>query len=97
MNQMIIKYNGKTITAAEEKKLRLDWMEAEDLRNSRRAEAEEAERNRIFDDYIDGMESTVRTEGGPPFPPDELEELVKSLTRDVARLFLKLQDKERGR
>ena len=93
MNQMIIKYNGKTITAAEEKKLRLDWMEAEDLRNSRRAEAEEAERNRIFDDYIDGMESVVYKEDDPFLLPNKTDQLVKSLTRDVARLFLKLQER----
>jgi len=90
---MTIKYNGKTITAAEEKKLRLDWMEAEDLRNSQREEAEEKERNRIFTEIIGDMESIVCQEESTSFSHEELTELVKSLTRDVARLFLKLQER----
>jgi len=84
--------NGKKVTKEEYEKYRLDWMEAEDLRLSKIREEEEREANRIFTEPSE-METVVYAEGGPPFSPDELEELVKSLTRDVARLFLKLQER----
>jgi len=77
------------------KKQKLNWMEIEDQRLSDLWEAEEKERNRIFTEHIDGMESVVYKEDDPFLLPNKTDQLVKSLTRDVARLFLKLQDKER--